>query len=392
MNAPTQQPPATTRWFDSSWELDADTWPTEELFLSLPLMRLSEDCCGDQLEFRYATLERGGDVLAGAVFHRVALRAQKLLPATKNRWHSVARRLIDRVDMSVWMCGSAFMSGPSSYWIRGPLGPGARWLAECMRTLHTETGRPRRTISIVKDLPLDHAPVAEALTGEGFQAMTDEPVMVLDLDPAWTCLDDYVSALKSRYRREYRRTRAALEGVERRELTGADILARAPRFESLYRQVLQHAYVVPVHLNARFFARLADDLGAGSSVLGYFADGELIAFNSRLIPGAEYESYIFGMDYAVARERCLYKNILFDDVADAIARGCTSVHLSRCSHESKSALGARPLHYTTCARHPSRWALSGLLRMAERMATATWVERNPFRAPTATVSENTSAP
>ena len=35
----------------SSWELGAESWPTEQVFLSLPWLRLNEDCCGDQVGY-----------------------------------------------------------------------------------------------------------------------------------------------------------------------------------------------------------------------------------------------------------------------------------------------------------------------------------------------------
>jgi hypothetical protein len=40
-----------------------------------------------------------------------------------------------------------------------------------------------------------------------YRRLVEDPVMALDLDPAWRSLDDYVAALRSPYRREYRGAR-----------------------------------------------------------------------------------------------------------------------------------------------------------------------------------------
>jgi hypothetical protein len=368
-----------TRWYDSAWDLTPESWPTEDLFVSLPFLRLQEDCCGEQFDFRYAVRFLGGRPVAGAALHRLALSGHKLLPYSNNRWHGVLRQIIDRVGLALWTCGSIFIGGPSGYWIDGSFGEGGRWLARCMHTVQAESERPGRTVSVMKDMPVEHEDVAHAVCEEGFRLTVNEPCMVLDFDPSWTSEEDYVAALKARYRSEHRRTRAAFEGLERRPLSGDDIRARAERVDWLYRQVVERAPIVPVHVNPSFLARLADDLGERSSVVGYFDDGELVAFNTRLLANDRYESYLFGMDYALAKSHRLYKNILFDDLADALARGYPRIDWGRCALESKSALGSRPVFYPSGVRLPSRLFTRGLVRVSERIGHTTWVQRHPFR-------------
>lgn len=373
-----------------AWDqLRAGDWREEHVFLRGAYLRAIEDGCAGQLRFRYAVWRRGGRAVAGALFQGFDLDAPGILPGAPAPVAWLTRLL----RLSGVVCGNVLASGPRAFW-RCPSLPDealAGWLSATLSAVADELRQPGRcTVAALKDLPATGAHLVTALAGRGrYAAFSEDPVMVLELDPAWRRFDDYVACLTSGYRRELRRARERLRGVERRELGARDIAALADRIDELHAQVLERARVVPARISARCLARLVAELGGACSVMGYFRGAELVAFNTRYLGGGELESHYFGMDYAAAEEHALYRNLLYDDVATAIERGCARVQLGRCSHESKSALGAQPVALTSLAHHPSRLVTSLVVAAARRMGPPPWTARHPLRpAP----SSDTSAP
>ena len=90
------------------------------------------------------------------------------------------------------------------------------------------------------------------------------------------------------------------------------------------------------------------------------------------------ESHYCGLDYRLSKRYALYRSMLYDDIAAAIAAGARRLSFGRTSQEIKSALGAtaRPMSWFARARAP---LLMGLMaRMAARVLPP-WVPHQPFR-------------
>ncbi|MBT8494536.1 MAG: GNAT family N-acetyltransferase, partial [Deltaproteobacteria bacterium] len=203
--------------------------------------------------------------------------------------------------------------------------------------------------------------------------------MTLELDPRWTTLRDYSNALRKSYRRELRIARDRLRGIERRELDSPGLSANERVLNELRDQVLDNAVAVPARKDARCLALLKERLGSRCSIVGYFRGSELVAFNTRFRDGLDYESHYFGMDYQANRQHSLYRNMLYDDIEHAITARLKRVHFGRCSHESKSAVGAQPLALSSYVRHPSFVLTKLVVSSARRLAATDWKRRHPFK-------------
>ncbi len=368
-------------------EAGSSDWRADHTFLQRGYLQALEEHCADQLRFDYALLRDRGRAIAGAVFQSLDLDAEVALPvlhrdfdggAERSAGRPWVRRFLGALRLRLVICGSAFAAGPYGSW-RDPELPAAAhraWLVEAARQVAARVRAPGvRVVSAFKDV--DDAALVDGATD--YQPVADDPVMALALDPRWRNLDDYAAALRSRYRREYRRARERGAHLVRRELTAGEILRLAAPIDALHAQVLARARLVPVRKDARTFARLQQLLGPRFSLVGYFDGPRLVAFNTRFTCGADLDSHFFGMDYAVAESLSLYRNLLYDDIADAIAAGHRRVILGRASQEIKSALGAAPMPLHNFIRHDSR-LLTRLLAASTRwLAPPAWAPRRPFR-------------
>ncbi len=362
--------------YGSITEIAAADWTPAQTFLQRGYLEVLEAHCGAQVRCDYALLRERGRALAGAMFHTVDLDPLHALPVLKQR--PLVRRFLQSLRLRVIMCGNAFAGGPHGWWTADGVGAGQRraWLIEAAARLAERARGPGvQVLRAFKDTD-----DAEFATGAAqYQPLVEDPVMALDLDPTWRSLDDYVAALRSPYRREYRRARERLGGVVRRPLDGDAIRAHAARIDALHAQVLARARLCPVRQDAATFAELADRLGPRFSIVGYFEADDLVAFNTRFRCGADLDSHYFGMDYAAGERLGLYRNILYDDIGDAIAAGCRRVLFGRAAQEIKSAMGARPLRLHSFIQHDSRVLTALLAASARWMKPPEWTSRHPFR-------------
>lgn len=363
-------------------------WRASHLFTSREYLSTIEEAFREQVRFDYVLWRTQAGVAGGAVFQTFDLRVPEHLPllapgftgsaSLSPVFRPLIAGLLSRLRLRVVLCGNFFACGPRGTWCT----PGAssasfdRWLAATARQLTQDVAeRGVRVLLILKD----HGGSPWAAPDASFEAIGGDPAMALELSAGWRTLDDYASSLRSSYRREFRRVRDRGADVERRELSAQDIRAGEARIDELHAQVLARARVVPARKNARLFARLKDALGPRFSFVGYFERTRLVAFNTRFLCGEDFESHYFGVDRAVSEARCLYKNLLYDDVADALAHRCRRVLFGRDAQEVKSSLGARPLPWTSFLRHESRAATALLAATARRFGPVSWSPRHPFR-------------
>ena len=335
----------------------------------------------------YATVDDAGTVAAMQI---VDLSVRECVPALLadapadppwRRWlrRTAVQALSDR-HWRVILCGNVFAGGESGLaW--APSTDPARAFCQAALALAgvTRPGDARPAVLVFKDVGAAALPAArQALLPLGYGEVTADPVMVLPIRPEWRTLDDYLGALKARYRGHARRALVDSAAIERRDLDAAEILQSAQRIDALHAAVLARASVRPSVLDARGFAALRARLGDRFAFVGYYLGPRLVGFNTRLQFGEEMESYYFGLDYEVSRQLSLYRSMLYDDVAAAIAQGVRRLSFGRTSQEVKSTLGARPVPLTWFGKSTSLLPTRLLTHLAGSV-TGPYTAHDPFR-------------
>jgi hypothetical protein len=363
----------------------------ERGFLGTDYLRALEQAAPVRMGFRYAVLDEPGALLAVAAMQTLEISARECVPIllqglpAEPRWQRCLRLLaaaaLGSRRVRVLLCGNVFAGGE----------PGLAWrssrdavrafqrAAAAMQQRPADRIDPQPGVLVFKDVGAPYLTAArQALLPLGFQEVPADPVMVLDLSPRWRCLDDYLVALKARYRGHVRQALRASSGVERRMLDAAQIAAAAGRIDELHAGVIARAAVTPSWIDARGFSALRARLGGRFAFIGYYAGGELIGFNTRFLFGEEMESHYCGMDYHHSKRYALYRTMLYDDIAAAIAAGVRRLSFGRTSQEIKSALGAtaRPMSWFGKARAP---LLMGVMARVVARVLPPWVAHQPFR-------------
>ena len=368
--------------------------PADRGFLGTDYLRALEQAAPVRLGFHYAVFDQAETPRGVAAMQTVDVTARECLPvllesrpaeATWQRWlRRVADLALGSRRVRVILCGNVFAGGESGLAWRASDGDPVRSFQQAAAAMQQQacTGIDQRrpSVFVFKDVGEPWLAVARrALAPLGYKEVVADPVMVLPLAPQWRTIDDYLDALKARYRGHARQALRASAGIERRVLDARQIAAAGARIDQLHGAVVARAAVRPSWIDASGFAALQSKLGQRFAFIGYYKDEVLVGFNTRFCFGEEMESHYCGLDYGVSKQYALYRSMLYDDIAAAITAGARRLSFGRTSHEIKSSLGAIPRPMSWFGKASAPLATGVMARLMTGMMP-TWVPHLPFRA------------
>jgi len=206
-----------------------------------------------------------------------------------------------------------------------------------------------------------------------------QPNMIMQVDPKWKRIEDYVKDLNKKYRTRYNRARKKFNSIERRELNIVSIERDSKELHKLYMNVSNNAkfntFILPEH----HFLSLKQELQDNFKVFGYYLENKLIGFYTLILNHEVLETYFLGYDSDHQYENQLYLNMLYDMLGFAIEHRFSSVVYARTAMEIKSSVGAKPVPMTMYMRHTNNIANTILKVIFNFMKpNQKWEERHPF--------------
>lgn len=363
------------RVYSSALDLPAD-WDQlaggAQVFLSRNYLLAWEEVRPEGMALAYVVLERDGKALGIVSLQVVEFRIGEALP----QW--------ERLDwgLRVLVCGAAQASGPFGFVFAPEVGAAEQpVLLESVLELMRQRLGARAVM--VKDLAESAFPaVRGGLKRSGFTAFDFEPNMVVEIDPAWRTLDDYLEAMTSKYRVRARRAFRKGEHLGCRSLTLRDLQRYQDRMYTLYTEVADRADFSLVRLQPGYFVRLKSAFGASFKVMGYFDGESLVGFCTVLRSGTAAEVHFLGFEEGYNTSAQLYLNMLLASIRTGIEDfRSRRIILGRTASVIKSSVGARPHREQVWLRHSSWWVQALLPRVVRFLQPPMEVEeglRHPF--------------
>ncbi|MEW5849929.1 MAG: hypothetical protein AB2A00_14130 [Myxococcota bacterium] len=284
--------------------------PPERIFLTRSYLRALERTLPSGMRTHYALVRHQGDVVAVAAFQLVDFSLASCLPpegigARRIRlpcWAAL-RALAAAFRIRILVCGNLLTSDDAGFHVARGTTPAAAHHAlqlTVQASLRHVPAAGFAPVVMIKDLPAELVGEGTVLGAAGYRADTYQPSMVLRIPPSWRTFDDYVAALRSKYRTRLKSVRNRGRALERRLLT-PDLLERyADQVDGLFKEVASRASLNVISPGAGYFLELQQSLGTSCETVGYFLDDQLVGFNTRLRMGTSLESYMLGMSYAHA--------------------------------------------------------------------------------------------
>ncbi|MDX1410011.1 MAG: GNAT family N-acetyltransferase, partial [Saprospiraceae bacterium] len=213
-----------------------------------------------------------------------------------------------------------------------------------------------------------------------YHPFTAQPNMIMELPEDWNSFDDYLQSLTSKYRVRVRRARKKSRGILMRDLDVSMIEDQEAELYRLYHGIADRASFNLFILHRGYLARVKQELGERFTVLGYYDEGELVAFCSMMENGDELEAHFLGYEAEVNQARQLYLNMLLDMVVIALRRGIRRIVFSRTAMEIKSSVGAEPHYMYFYLQLSSAWRNRLIPRIYHWLdPKVDWTPRSPFK-------------
>ena len=197
-----------------------------------------------------------------------------------------------------------------------------------------------------------------------------------DVDPGpgtelairWNTFDDYLAALKKRYRRRIRQDAKAGEDLEFELLDSFAELAET--VTTLYDQVLARATYNVERATRSFFSAVADFDQARLLVARQKADGQITGANLLLFGDTCMHNLYIGFDYESNRRFNTYFNLVEESLRIAFEQNLEVCYFGPASYEFKTRLGATTFPLTAYMKHP----VGFVHRMLESNKDKLWPE------------------
>lgn len=293
------------------------------------------------------------------------------------------RWVAGKAAADILICGNMLLTGEHGYYFdyqKISHGDAMVVLEKALDNVVETMGREgvKMPVILVKDIAPENHEQGKFLMERGFTEFDIQPNMVLELP--FRDFDSYLSAMSTKYRTRAKRAFKKLDGIERRELSFAEIQQELPTIYRLYRDIAKNAGFNMVDLNEHYLAALKRDLGERFRMFAYYLDGQLLAFYTTIQNDDELEAHFLGYEKALNHEHQLYLNILYDIVNIGIETGSKRIVFARTALEIKSSIGAVAHDLWCYLRHQNTVANKFAPAILEYLKPVEeWQPRHPFK-------------
>jgi hypothetical protein len=235
-------------------------------------------------------------------------------------------------------------------------------------------------VILVKDISEYHKEQSKLVQQQAFVQFEIQPCMAMPLP--FESFDAYLQSMSTKYRTRAKRAFKKAQGIEKREMTLADIQRELPRIYDLYLDIAENAGFNMVDLNRDYLPGLKAGLGNKFRMFAYYEGDSLLAFYTIIENNHELEAHFLGYDKEQNHDKQLYLNILYDIVRHGIELKSEVLVLARTALEIKSSIGALPTQYYCYLRHQNNITNKLTGHVLEYMKPVEdWQPRHPFKEP-----------
>ncbi len=213
------------------------------------------------------------------------------------------------------------------------------------------------------------------IKGKYFKVEVEED-MVLKLDKSWRIFDDYLDALKTKYRSKINLVFRKTEKIDVRILNNDDLKNYSLIMQNMFEQVARESSFKGPMFNVETFRLLNNEI---VNVYGYFLGDKIVAFSSEIQHNNTLYSYYTGFNKDLNKSIPIYARILTEHIKNAIKFNVNRLVFGRTANEFKSNFGARPIKSFVYIRVKNRILYFFLKPLFSRLSTKDWIIRNPFK-------------
>lgn len=346
--------------------VDHNRWghivPEANLLMQPDYLQLVEEMQTGKMQFRYVTVQREGNTVGVMYFQVVRFEAAQLMNyfpkgegVALRAGKAVSEKILEAISLKLLVTGNVFMTGESGMYFTHDIDKATR--GKLLRRAISLLLKEDTTIkaALVSDLYAPKTAFDEGFLRTGYSEITVESDMGLQLRDEWHSIEDYLSAMSSKYRVRAKKvfSLCAENGVTHKELNADEIAAHSADIYSLYKKVMGNADFKLAELTQDYFYKQKLQLPNDYKLFAYYRQGQMIGFISAFHIGRRVEVHYTGMNHEVTKPIHLYQHMMYDMVAYGIQHRAEKLHFGRTAPEIKSTIGATPAPMYGYLKHRS---------------------------------------
>jgi predicted N-acyltransferase len=289
----------------------------------------------------------------------------------------------DKKPLKLLICGNTFVSGEHGIFIKEEENKKAiiKELAESINHFVNSNKKLKKQIDafLLKDYAKESLSITNELKKFNYHAFSVEPNMKLELQENWHTFDDYLDAIKTKFRVKAKKAFALSASLRIEEVTLNNIPQKLPKMTTLYEKVASNAGFNLVDFNLETYKDLKEKLGDNYILKTFWLDAEIVGFISGIINNSSLDAHFVGIDYQLNRTHAIYQRMLYTYIEIAIDKKLKTINFGRTASEIKSSIGAVPQDLTMYLRHKKTIKNRILKLFLQRVQPTPFQQKFPFK-------------
>ncbi|MCI2228574.1 GNAT family N-acetyltransferase [Polaribacter sp. MSW13] len=294
----------------------------------------------------------------------------------------------DKKPLKLLICGNTFVSGEHGVFIKKNKDKKEiiKELAKTILHFSNSTKSLKKNVDafLLKDFANESLFITDELKGSNYNPFSVEPNMVLNIHKNWQNFDDYLTAMKTKFRIKAKKAIKQSAALRTENVTQENISTQLPEMTALYKKVVANANFNLAEFNLDTYKDLKENLGENYVLKTYWLKDKIVGFISGVINKKSLDAHYVGIDYQLNREHAIYQKMLYDYIEIAITKNLETLNFGRTASEIKSSVGAIPQDLTMYLRHKKSIANRILKLFLQRIEPTPFQQKFPFKKATST--------
>ena len=289
--------------------------------------------------------------------------------------------------LKILICGNTFVSGEHGLFIKEGQDKKTVIKNVAKAILNFVNSNPvlKKEVNffLIKDFLNESLTITNSLKDYNYNPFLVEPNMLLNLQEDWETFDDYLAALKTKFRVKAKKALHRSATLKIENVTLENIEKLLPEMTALYKKVSSKADFNLGDFNLETYISIKERLQDKYILKVYFLNGKVVGFMSGIINQNSLDAHFVGIDYLLNKEHAIYQRMLYDYVEIAIQKRLKYLNFGRTASEIKSSIGAIPQDFTMYIRHKKSIKNRILKLFLQRIEPTPFHQKFPFKKVTA---------
>lgn len=232
---------------------------------------------------------------------------------------------------------------------------------------------------LLKDFTNESIFITDELRGFNYHPFLVEPNMKFDLQENWRNFDDYLAAMKTKFRVKAKKALQLSSTIKIENVTLKNIDEQLPKMTALYKKVSSNADFNLGDFNLETYKDLKEKFGNKYILKTYWLNDKIVGFISGIINQNSLDAHFVGIDYQLNRKYAIYQRMLYDYVEIGLNQHVKTINFGRTASEIKSSVGAKAQDLTMYVRHKKSITNRILKLFLQRVQPIPFKQKTPFK-------------